>query len=69
MKLFTSTRERRFWYATVVTTGTIYATLGVTRPLLAALRENGLLEPLFVGGMLLVVLAPDMSYNTHLRKP
>ena len=37
--------------------GAIYATLGVTRPLLAVLHDNGLLEPLFAGGMLLVMVA------------
>ena len=32
----------------------IFTTLGVTQPLLASLRENGLLEPLFVLGMALI---------------
>lgn len=33
------------------------------------IRDKIVLCLLMVGGMLLVVLAPDMSYNTHLRKP
>ena len=54
MSLFTSRRERRLWLWTLLVVAAIYSTLGLARPLAGALRERGLLEALFMLGMLLV---------------
>ena len=55
MSLFTSTRERRLWFWTLVVVASIYATLGVAGTLAGVLRESGLLEAsTFLLGMLLV---------------
>ena len=55
MPLFTSNRERRLWFWTLVVVVTIYATLGLTGTLAGLLRESGLLEASsFLFGMLLV---------------
>lgn len=54
MSLFTSRRERRLWLWTLLVVAAIYSTLGLARPLAGALRELGLLEALFMLGMLLV---------------
>lgn len=54
MSLFSSDRERRLWLWMLVVVLTIYATLGLTPMLAAALRSQGLLVITFVLGMLLV---------------
>ena len=54
LPLFTSRRERRLWLWTLLVVAAIYSTLGVARPLAGVLREHGLLEILFMLGMLLV---------------
>ena len=54
MSLFTSRRERRLWFWTLLVVAAIYSTLGLARPLAGVLRELGLLEALFMLGMLLV---------------
>lgn len=52
--LFTSRRERSLWLWTMVVVAAIYSTLGVARPLAGVLRELGLLEAIFMTGMLLI---------------
>ena len=54
MSLFTSSRERRLWLWTLVVVAAIYSTLGLARTLAGALRERGMLEGIFVIGMLLI---------------
>ena len=53
MSFFTSDRERRFWLWALAVMVAIYATLGTTGLLAAALRDRGLLEASFVLGLLL----------------
>lgn len=54
MALFTSDREKRFWFYTLVLLAGIYSTLGLVRPMADTLRENGLLSTFFLIGMVLV---------------
>ena len=54
MSLFTSSRERRLWLWTLVVVAAIYSSLGLARKLADALRERGMLEGIFVLGMLLI---------------
>lgn len=54
MPFFTSRRERRLWLWTLLVVVTIYSTLGLVRPLANALRARGLLEALFMVGMLMI---------------
>ena len=51
---FTSRRERRLWAWTAVVVVAIYSTLGVPLSLAGFLRDRGLLDILFVLGLLLV---------------
>jgi len=52
--LFTSGRERRLWAWTVAVVLAIYSTLGLMPTLAGVLRDRGLLEAVFVLGVLLV---------------
>ena len=54
MPLFSSKRERRLWFWTLIVLVAIYATLGVVPILVGALRASGLLVPGFILGMVLV---------------
>ena len=54
MSFFTSPRERRLWFWTLLVVAAIYSTLGLVQPLAGVLRERGLLGGLFMLGMLLV---------------
>jgi len=57
MNLFTSDRERRLWRWTLAVVMAIYSTLGLARILAGALRDRGLLDGVFVFGMLLIIAA------------
>ena len=54
MAVFVSRRERRLWLWTLIAVATIYFTLGLTRRVAWALRDNDLLTITFVAGMVLV---------------
>ncbi|NNC73834.1 MAG: VanZ family protein [Sphingomonadaceae bacterium] len=57
MALFSSQRERKLWLWVLIVIAAIYATLGVAPGLAGALREYGLLEAVFIAGVLLIALA------------
>ena len=57
MKLFTSKREKKLWICTFAVILAIYSTLTVTRPIASFLRSKGLIVPIFMAGMLLVLVA------------
>lgn len=57
MTRFTSPRERRLWLWTLLVLITIYATLGVVRPLAQFLNETSWSSLLFIAGCLLVLAA------------
>ena len=70
MKLFTSKAEKVLWISAAIVQLTIYATIGVTRSLSGFLRENGLLTPVFISGMVLVaasVVALSLRRSTNIR--
>ena len=52
--LFASARERRLWAWTLAVVVAIFSTLGLARTLAGILRDRGLLDNLFVLGMLLI---------------
>ena len=54
MALFTSNRERRLWYTSLVVILAIYSTLGITGKLAGLLRERNLLNTAYILGLLLV---------------
>ncbi|MCG8606550.1 VanZ family protein [bacterium] len=54
ISLFTSVRERSLWLWTLIVVMVIYSTLGLARTLAWALRDQGLLTPLFLLGVLLI---------------
>jgi hypothetical protein len=54
MSLFTSARERRLWFWTLVVLVAIYSTLGLAGTLAGALRDRGLISASFWLGLFLV---------------
>lgn len=70
MKIFKSKTERNLWLTAAILQLTIYATIGIARPLSGFLRENDLLTPLFISGMVLVaacVLALSLRIRPGIR--
>ena len=57
MKLFTSSKERRFWVWASAVVLAIHLTASISQPLAGFLRERGLLEISFMLGMVLVTAA------------
>ncbi len=57
MSLFTSVRERRFWYWAALVQFAIYATLGLTGRLVDFLVDRRLVDEAFVAGFFMLVAA------------
>lgn len=54
MPLFTSKRERRLWLWTLTVMLAIYSTLSIARDLAAFLQRLGILDEIFILGMLMI---------------
>lgn len=63
---FSSRRERRLWGWTLAVVATIYSTLGLAATLAGFLRNRGLLDDLFVLGLILIgaaILAQGLTWR------
>ena len=55
MQRFTSTRERRLWFAALAVVVAIYSTLGLAGTFAALLRERDLVESFWITGLIILV--------------